>query len=452
MIHLNYTPTRIFQNYCASDGADWLNFIKKMRLIAFIFITYAITNNTVLADSLSLEQCQSFARSAAPNFNEIDLVISKSQLTIRNISSGWLPRIDLNGQASYQSDVTGIDANFPPSMNIDFPTAPHEQFKIYLDVNQTIYDGGISKSRKQLELLSLQTELTDVEIQFQKIRENINRFYYSALILKAGIEISKATLKDLQNRERAIQSKVLNGVSLAMNLSLLQAEIIITKQRSIEFESDLDAVMKILSRFINKELSNTTELLLPQTINTVSDSIVRPELMLCTMQQNRLTATVKLLNAQRMPKLFAFAQAGYGKPGLNMLSDKFDNYYIIGAGLKWNLIDWHSNYRERQILNIQREILNQRKATAEQNIQIDLDNKKSEIRKYNELVKSDYELLQIRNGILRQADVQFENGSLTGSDFISEIYARNQAELNLRMHIIQQSQAIEAYRVALGDR
>ena len=151
------------------------------------------------------------------------------------------------------------------------------------------------------------------------------------------------------------------------------------------------------------------------------------------------------------PKFFAFSQAGYGKPGLNMLNEEFDTYYLIGLGLRWSFFDWGDTKRKARILYSQKEIIDTKIETFEKNLNISLENEIANIRKYEKSVELDKQIVQLRTEVKESSFSRLENGVITSTDFLTELNAETKAKLQLETHIILLQQSVFNYLTLKGE-
>jgi len=151
------------------------------------------------------------------------------------------------------------------------------------------------------------------------------------------------------------------------------------------------------------------------------------------------------------PKLSAFAQVGYGRPGFNMFYTDFDKFYLVAARLNWNIWDWKQSNRESQIYEIQSNIIENQKETFNKNLQISAEKELSDIQKYDELIKQDNEIITLREKIVNTASSQLDNGIITSSEYMSEHNNSLQAKLNLEIHKIQLMKAKVDYLNLTGN-
>jgi outer membrane protein TolC len=168
---------------------------------------------------------------------------------------------------------------------------------------------------------------------------------------------------------------------------------------------------------------------------------MRPELDLFGKQSELLDASAELLKKQRNPKLFGFGQAGYGKPGLNMLNSEFDTYYMVGVGFNWNVFDWKNTARQMQILKFQQDIVQSRQESFVRNIDLATDQQNRQIDQLAELLKTDEDLIAVRERITKTSASKLDNGAITMADYIQDLNAETTARLTLETHKIQMKEA-----------
>ena len=178
-----------------------------------------------------------------------------------------------------------------------------------------------------------------------------------------------------------------------------------------------------------------------QNINIGISDISRPELALFGAQKARLDAAIDLTGKKRMPKVYGFAQLGYGKPGLNMFKTDPADFYIVGAKVSWNIWDWNMNKNEKQILNIQKDVIQNQQETFERNINIAKENELANITKAEMMIKQDEELIKLRERISKYTFSQVENGVKTSTDYINDSNAELNAKINYQLHQLMILQA-----------
>jgi outer membrane protein TolC len=420
----------------------------KRTLILFNLALWAAM--AITQESITLEMCYSKALETYPLARQNELLPQSHDIRIKNLNKNYMPQMNVNGQAHYQSDVTKTPIQNVPGINI--PTVSKDWYKITFDVNQNIYDGSNTSRQKDVEDINLEIDKQGLDIEFYKVKERINQVYFNVLLLKEKAKILELHRSNLMSKLKDVESGVRNGTLLSPNEDVLKAEIIRAEQAIAEVKISLKAGIGMLNEFTGLTLNVETGFLLPEiTINMDAYTNNRPEYFLFSLQQDKLTASKKLTGTSLLPRFSAFGQAGYGRPGYDMLNVNFDDFYMVGARLSWKPWDWNLSRKQKEVLDIQNEIINSQKETFDKNVKIDLENKIAEIKKAEELISRDRELIELREKISKSVSSQLDNGVITSSQYLTEINAEASARLDLESHKIQLVKAKFDYQAALGN-
>ena len=319
---------------------------------------------------------------------------------------------------------------------------PHEQYKVTVDINQVIYDGGAIKGARELEKADLSINEKQTETDLYKLREQINGYYFNILLLGRQKELLSNYLEIIKKRIGSIQSGITNGVIIKTDDDVLTSEKINLEQQLAENEIRKTSFLKILSDLTGNEIDGSTELILPTLSGELSNELSRPELQLFDLRKEQLAAGMKVIESKRMPKAFGFATLGYGNPpGSNFFKNEFAPYYVLGASIKWNIFDWNKAKNEKQIISFQQSIIENRKNDLTDNLNRLLVVKNSEIASLKILIESDSELIALRKRITATADSQYKNGTITATDYLNELNSERQAMINTEIHKINLSLA-----------
>lgn len=422
-------------------------------LIQSFGLVCLILNSSILFGQnnpiITLQYCQTEAINNFPSVKDKALLQAASELRLRNVDVAKLPGLSLNGQATYQSDVIKITMPLANGNQLSINQAK-DQYKATVDVNQLIFDGGTTKYNRKLEESSLATNIQQVDVDIFKVREQVNNMYFMLLTLQKSQSLLSVTLGEIKDRENVVASSVKNGVLISSDLDVLKAERLKIEQQLDDINYNRKTAVNILSILISKPLADSSKFELPLVEMKDSASINRPEYKLFDLQGKQIEDSKELSSTVRMPKVYAFAQGGYGRPGLNMLSDKFNQFYIVGATLKWTIWDWNKNSRDRQVLDIQKQMIATRRETFDKNLNIDLQNKLSTIQKLEESLKRDSEIVEIRMRVTQSAASRLEHGVITSTDYLTELNAETVAKINFETHKIQLIQAKANYMLAKG--
>ncbi len=412
--------------------------MKKRTLFLFILLLPWLTV-IIGQDALTLRQCYEAAYTATPLAAEKQTYSSMWELKDKNLVKGWLPTLDANGTFLYNSevmDISGALGALPvPGIADAMQPLPHEQYKITLDINQPIYDGGAIRGARAAEKAGLLVNEKQTEVDLYQLRGQINTCYFNIMLLDKQKVLLTDFLTLINKRMKSVNSALASGVLLKSDQDVLVAEKIKLEQQLTENRNRRTSLMKILSDLTGIAIDDSIVLTMPATRQKLTGELARPELQLFDLRKEQLDASRQLISSKRMPKAFAFATLGYGNPpGNNFFRDEFDSYYTVGAGLKWNIFDWNKARNEKQVVALQQDMIDSRKTDLTNNLNRLLDAKSAEIATLESMLQTDAELIAIRKRISERAASQYENGTITATEYMNELNAERQALINAEIH------------------
>jgi outer membrane protein TolC len=417
------------------------------KIILFLFILAVPWPTAVRGQKkVTLKDCYEKACTAAPVARESNIYQEIWELKDKNLTRNWLPTLDANGNFIYNSsvvDMTDVLGSLPvPGIADLIHPLPHEQYKVTLEINQMIYDGGAIKSAKELDKIDLSLNRKQTESDLYKLRGQINTFYFNILLLERQKELQINFLELIKKRILSLNSAVDNGVIQKSDRDVLTSEKIRLEQQLQENDIRKASFIKILSDLTGIQIDNSTEFAVPVTPQMLTDELTRPELQIFDLRKEQMDASMQLLQSKRMPKAFGFATLGYGNPpGSNFFKDEFAPYYIVGAGIKWNIFDWNKVRDEKKSLTLQQNIIDARKSDMTDNLKRLLEAKNAEIASLESLLKTDAELIEIRKRIRSVAESQYENGTITATDYLNELNNEKQTLISHEIHKISHAMA-----------
>jgi len=274
--------------------------------------------------------------------------------------------------------------------------------------------------------------------------------FFTALIVDQQKAVLLAQIETLNERLKLLESGIENGVVEKSAALVIKAETLNLKQNIVQLDAAKNASVQMLSILVENDFSSNSSFTYNKVPANFTADFLRPELQLFSNQRNQLNTQEGLLSKTRNPKVYGFGKVGYGNPGLNMLLDEFKGYYLVGVGVSWNAFDWKNTTRQKQVLQLQQEMLQSQEATFIQNIQLLLVQQKEQINKLETMCDNDKEMVALRTDITLSAASKLENEAITTSDYIQELQAETVSKLNFEMRKIQLNQAQEKYNLIKG--
>ena len=402
-----------------------------MEKLKYIFLFFIGLINA--QETITLEQCYQWSRENYPLIKKQELIKKAEQYTTENALKGWLPQINIVGQATYQNEVTELPIKLP---NISVDPLSKDQYKVFADVSQTIYDGGNIRNQKNLAKIQSEVQTIQTEVELDKLKERINQLYFGILQTNKQWTQLQFTKLDIKEGIKKAEAQLKNGVIFRSNLDVLKAELVKIEQKEIELQAIKQNFVQMLSYFIKKNIDENTQLETPEKILLTKNNN-RSELKLFDAQKQLLETQRKIINTKNTPKLGAFFQGGYGKPGFNMLKNEFDIFYIGGIRLNIPISGFYTQKNDLALLeNQSQEIEIQRENFLFNQNFIEIQ-QRNDLEKIQNLIDKDNELIELRKNIKTASLAQLENGVINTNDYLREVTAEEQAILTKITHEIQ---------------
>ena len=415
------------------------------QIIPIIFMLFGF--NAAIGQTISLKECFDNAEKNYPLLIQQELWQESFTETNAMLNKSWMPQVDFNAQATYQSEVTQVSLPIP---NLNIPILDKDQYRATLDIRQLIWDGGTIGKEKKIKRIENTIEQQKVTIDLFKLKERIAQIYFRILLTDESILLTNLAIEDLNTRLKTIESGVKNGAVLQSSADRLKVEILRQRQRITEQQTDRNTNINALNSLLGTSYSNNVALTLPQISITPNNVQLRPEMQLFELQQQQFAAKMKSVTTKNMPRLSAFAQGGYGRPGLNMFDPDFQFFYIAGLRLNWSLWNNSNGGNEKKMYSIAGQIVDKQKDIFVRNTNMQLQMQQGEITKAETLLTTDDEIINLQTSIKKSATTQFENGTLSANDYLNELNAETMSKMNKKLHEIQLAMSKLNYQFATG--
>ncbi|PKO99468.1 MAG: transporter [Bacteroidetes bacterium HGW-Bacteroidetes-8] len=382
----------------------------------------------------TLEECVELATQNYPLIKRYDLIEKAKEYTIRNIAKSHLPQVALSAKGSYQSDVTSIPIVFP-GMAID--PMSKDQYSAIVNVEQTIWDGGISGAYKKQSEATAASQRMEVEVELYTLRERVHNIYFGILLAEGYIQELRIAERELNRAKERVESYIYAGAANRSDLSAVEVELISLKQRMRELISDKEAFFTMLSQITGVEFNQNSTLQVPLVKSAENKEIMRPELNLFISRQNSLERERAVIDSRSLPKLGAYLQAGYGRPGLNMLKDEFAGFYTAGIKVVWNLGSLYTKRDELRLISLRQSEIDTQRELFLYNIRLKSTGVNSKIKKLQELLEDDRKMIELRVSLKDAAEKKLEGGTISVSEYLRELNILDIARSALRRREIE---------------
>ncbi|MCD8184956.1 MAG: TolC family protein, partial [Rikenellaceae bacterium] len=393
---------------------------------------------------LTIEDCYRRARENYPLIQQYRLIDHSEHYDLNNAAKAWLPQFSLSGKATCQTDVTSLPISLP---DLELPNLSKDQYQILAEVSQSIWDGGLVKANKEAVRAQAEVDRSQFEVNMYAIKDRINNLFFGILLLDEQIRLSDLYLEDLQVNYNRIVYYLENGIAHQADLDAVRAEILTAQQNRTTLQYNRTAYLRMLSAFLGEPLDEEVELVKPQIFHkpAAGPALDRPEIAMYCAMEWQLEAQRSAVRASTMPQIGLFAQGGYGKPGLNMLEDKFKAFAIGGVRVSWNFGNFYT--RRNNLMKIETGIRN---VAVQQEVflfnnELEQTQLESQYDRYITVMAQDDEIIRTRTHIVRASEVKLENGTISVTDLMRDMISAQNAKVNKAVHEIESIQT--AYQI-----
>jgi len=420
----------------------------KIKLKSQLILFFGLGLPTLtIGQALTLDSCQYYARQHFPLLKSLALIQENKSLETDHLNNSLRPVIQIGGQATYQSEVTRLPFMIPGT-NIN--PLSRDQYKVFTDISQSITPLFQKKEKEQLIAAQTIFQQKKTEIEIYKLREVVIQTYFGLLLLEGQLNQIKPVLKDIETGIEKLKIAESAGTSSTAQILMLAAEKLKVEQKQAALIHQQEGLIQVMSHLINRPLRPENKLLFPEE-RPVREELRREEMILFESQHLIYQHQATIAKERIKPVVQLFGQGGYGRPGLNMLNNAFDFFYLGGIRMQLNLSSRYLYKNDIEKLNLQHQALDIEKEQFELNIKLALDKQRAEIKKYQTLVNQSAEIIKLRQKIKEMAKSQLDYGILSALDYLSYIEAEDQANQDLLFYKIQLAMAIENYHFIQGN-
>ncbi|HEY4207096.1 MAG TPA: TolC family protein [Puia sp.] len=407
------------------------------KLAGFLLFLLPLGQMHAQQPPVTLEQCYQLAEANYPLTRQRALIGKTREYTIDNIRKGVYPQFTVNGTATYQSDVTKISLPAINGLDLNIPTVPKDQYKFYGEVSQTLTDFGINKEKRTISATDAQIQQENLNTELYKLKDRINQLFFGILLIDGQLKENDLSAQDIRTGISKVQAAINNGTDFKSSLNKLQAELLTNRQHGIDLKATRKSYIDMLALFLNKDIDDSTTFQRPAP-PTLTDSVSRPELKAFDLQTQAYIEHQRLTRITLNPQLNAFFQGGLGKPNpVNFLSTQLSAYYLTGLRLTWNFGGIYTYNKDKLINKNNQEMVQAQRNTFLFNTSVTLRQQNADIIRYQQLIQTDNEIVDLRDSVKQTSAVQLQNGVITANDYLLDINAETRARQDRNLHEIQ---------------
>lgn len=402
-------------------------------LITIISLVACLT----LSAQTTLEQCQQAAENNYPLIKQRDLISRTTQYTVANIKKGWLPQVSASAQATLQSDVASWPDEMEPIMTqigLDMKGLKKDQYRLGIDLSQTIYDGGTIASQAAIAREQGNVQVAQNEVNLYTVRMRVNELYFALLLVNEHQKLNQDLQQLLEGNEQKLASMFKRGTASESDYNSVKAERLNATQQGIQLSAQRQALSRMLSTLCGIEVNEVQK----PSITEISTANFRPELQLFDAQLRLSDAQKQSIDAANRPKLSLFAQGFYGYPGYNMFNDMMHHSWslngMIGARLTWNIAPLYTRKNDLAKLKLQRAQVENNRELFLLNNNLEQIEHSENVQRYRKMMETDNEIIDLRTKVRRSAESKLSHGIIDVNELIKEINNENAARVQQSIH------------------
>lgn len=423
------------------------------RLLLFLLIVWP----QLALRGQNLEECRRLARENYPEIRQYDLLAQTEQYNLSNVARAWIPQVTLSGQATWQSAA----ATFPEAFDailaangMEMTGIRKNQYRMGVDISQTIWDGGESRARRTLTRAETEADRQRVNVELYELQTRVDNLYFGILLLEERRAQTEAQIGLLQRILERIRTGRDNGVAKQSDADAVEAELLTVEQALTQTETSCGCYRQMLEIFIGRPLEAHT-LERPELPDVNARTLCRPELDLFEAQKQQLDAQRHFINSSLRPRFSAFAQGYYGYPGLDMFrsmrsSDGSFNA-LIGVRMTWNIGAFYTRRNQLGKLRTAQQQVDLQRDIFVFNVHLQTARDESEITRLRRILDSDGRIVDLRRSVRMAAESQLENGVIDATDLMQKITDETAAMLNRSSHEIELLQALYRLKHTLNQ-
>ena len=395
----------------------------------------------VAAVSQTLEQCQQAAERNYPLIARYGLIEKTTELTVESIANVWLPQVTASAQATVQTDVP----EFPDAMRnaysqigVDMKGLRRDQYRIGVDVQQLVYDGGASANRREVARQQGQLQAAQTTADVYQVRQRVNDMYFALLLVEEQIALNNDLQEQLATSEKKLQSMYRHGTAAECDYQNVRAERLNAVQQMTTLNSQRQALRRMLATFCDIEITSLTK---PAATPVAATAVSRPELDAIDAQLRLIDERQKAVDIALKPQVGFFAQAFYGYPGFDMFHDMMSRNWtlnaLVGARVTWNIGGLYNRKTDLAKLQLEREWAENSRDLFLFNNNLEQVQLNESIDRYNRMLQQDDEIIALRASIRHAAESKLAHGIIDANDLVREVTAENAARIQRSIHEIE---------------
>jgi len=417
---------------------------RKAALLLGAFIILPILN--LAQTTLSIDSCYELARQNYPLTKQFDLIEKTKEYSISNANKAYLPQVSLTAIGGY---IMGLPSLSLPGESSESNKA---QFIGIGQINQTLWDGGATRTQKNIISATAEVDKSNLEVNLRNMRERVNQLYFGILLIDEQLKQLDILNTNLQRNLKNVELTKENGYAYKSDVDEVKAEVLKVEQKKIEFTYTRKGYLEMLAYLIGRPIHANIQLEKPVSMESVSGLLNnRPELKFYSSQRNLIEAKSSFNRVANMPKIGLLGAGVMLKPGMEFGPSTFSSLAVVGLSMSWNTNNLYKTSNNKQLDRIQSDMINIQQETFVFNNKLQLKQASDEIEKHQAIVAKDNEIVILKENITKSYQVKYDNGAGSMNDLLTSLNKESEAKSNQTLHNIELLLSVYNYKTISGN-
>ena len=423
----------------------------------YLVLALSLLGGVHLSAQVTLEECVTLAQDNYPLIRKYDLLKQTKAMNLSDINRSWLPQINVYAQGTVQNETP----TFPESLaelisqtGTNISGLNEWQYKIGADISQNIWDGGASKTGRQIERAEDKERQAALDVQLYTIRKRVEDLYFGILLIEEQAEQTRNIQALLQSNLDKLRTMYENGTAMQSDIDMVEAQCLSTAQQLTQAESTAKSYRKVLEIFTGKSFAGQ-ELMKPNA--SIPQELLpdRPELRHFEAQLQANEARNASITASTMPRIGLFAQAYYGYPGFNyfesMMNRDLSFNLLAGVKVSWNIGAFYHKRNDRRKLRLSSDHIAVERDVFLFNTNMQTRSQLDRINELKAVMEKNDRIVELRTNVRKAAEAQLDNGVIDATALLTKLTDEKQARLTASYHEIQLLQSIYQLKYTLNQ-
>lgn len=402
-------------------------------------------------DTLRLRAMQDAAVERDPRARQAALQGRATELRLASLGTERLPQLSLRVEGAHQSEVASLPIQLPGGAQP--PEPPRDRIEASLDVQLSVWDGGVRQERSRVEQAQLTAARAELAAQLYPLRMEVNEAFFAAFLLQERAREVGTLMEDLEARLALVRAQVRNGAALPGDTAALRAELLTVAQQRDELAADRRAALAVLGRLTGREVGEGDVLALPDLPDPADEGGApgaHPQYAVFAARRERLAAETALVRARTQPQVSAFGQLSYGRPGLAQFREDLHEYWMGGVRVRWTPWDWGNAERDRAVIDVQRQLVDTEEAAFTGRLRREVQDEVQTAARLRAALETDERIVALREQVERQARAQLEERAITPAAYVDARTDLQEARIARARHRVELARARARYLTTLG--